>query len=176
MAEEGKGVALAILGVVAVIAVVGLVLLFKGATGKMSEGGSGDPKVYTRQSEIGHSSGAADVENPYYGYEYETYAGNTQSRYGTGKAYSPGGAWDQSGVYGARSFDAASEPGANSAPMIEEYTTQAPTYKRAPQSIPSGQNDACGGCPYGSYCVPDPNDRPSHWEDVPGYPGCGTIG
>jgi hypothetical protein len=31
--EEGKGVALAILGVVAVIAVVGLVLLFKGGTG-----------------------------------------------------------------------------------------------------------------------------------------------
>jgi len=31
MAEEGKGVAMAILGIVAVIAVVGLVLLFKGA-------------------------------------------------------------------------------------------------------------------------------------------------
>ena len=36
MAEEGKGVALAILGVVAVIAVVGLVLLFTGATAKVS--------------------------------------------------------------------------------------------------------------------------------------------
>jgi hypothetical protein len=34
MAEEGKGLAMAILGIVAVIAVVGLVLLFKGATGK----------------------------------------------------------------------------------------------------------------------------------------------
>ncbi len=34
MAEEGKGVALAILGIVAVIAVVGLVLLFTGSTGK----------------------------------------------------------------------------------------------------------------------------------------------
>ncbi len=34
MAEEGKGVALAILGVVAIIAVVGLVLLFSGAVGK----------------------------------------------------------------------------------------------------------------------------------------------
>jgi hypothetical protein len=32
MAEEGKGVALAILGIVAVIAVVGLILLFKGAS------------------------------------------------------------------------------------------------------------------------------------------------
>ena len=35
---EGKGIALAILGVVAVIAVVGLVLLFTGATGKVSLG------------------------------------------------------------------------------------------------------------------------------------------
>ncbi len=34
MAEEGKGVALVILGVVAIIAVVGLVLLFSNATGK----------------------------------------------------------------------------------------------------------------------------------------------
>jgi len=34
MAEEGKGLAMVILGIVAVIAVVGLVLLFKGATGK----------------------------------------------------------------------------------------------------------------------------------------------
>jgi hypothetical protein len=38
MAEEGKGAALAILGVVAVIAVVGLVLLFKGGTGKVTYG------------------------------------------------------------------------------------------------------------------------------------------
>ena len=34
MAQEGKGIALAILGIVAVIAVVGLVLLFTGVTGK----------------------------------------------------------------------------------------------------------------------------------------------
>jgi hypothetical protein len=39
MAEEGKGVAMAILGIVAVIAVVGLVLLFTGATGKGLYGG-----------------------------------------------------------------------------------------------------------------------------------------
>ena len=39
MAEEGKGVALAILGIVAVIAVVGLVLLFTNATGKGIYGG-----------------------------------------------------------------------------------------------------------------------------------------
>ncbi len=39
MAEEGKGVALAILGIVAVIAVVGLIMLFTGATGKFAAGG-----------------------------------------------------------------------------------------------------------------------------------------
>ena len=39
MAEEGKGVAMAILGIVAVIAVVGLVLLFNGASGKGVYGG-----------------------------------------------------------------------------------------------------------------------------------------
>jgi hypothetical protein len=38
MAEESKGVALAILGIVAVIAVVGLVLLFSGAAAKVSLG------------------------------------------------------------------------------------------------------------------------------------------
>jgi hypothetical protein len=39
MAEEGKGIALVILGIVAVIAVVGLVLLFKSATGMGLYGG-----------------------------------------------------------------------------------------------------------------------------------------
>lgn len=38
--EEGKGVAMAILGIVAVIAVVGLILLFTGATGNGSYGGA----------------------------------------------------------------------------------------------------------------------------------------
>lgn len=35
MAEEGKGIATAILGVVAIIAVIGLILLFKGSAGKV---------------------------------------------------------------------------------------------------------------------------------------------
>ena len=38
MADEGRGIALAILGIVAVIAVVGLVLLFKGGTGQIYGG------------------------------------------------------------------------------------------------------------------------------------------
>jgi len=44
MADEGRGVAFAILGIVAVIAVVGLVLLFTGATGKVAS--YGQPNVY----------------------------------------------------------------------------------------------------------------------------------
>jgi len=47
MADEGKGVAYAILGIVAVIAVVGLVLLFKGASGNVALQASSDlAKVY----------------------------------------------------------------------------------------------------------------------------------
>ncbi len=36
MAEEGKGIALAILGIIVIIAVAGMVLLFKGGTGQAS--------------------------------------------------------------------------------------------------------------------------------------------
>ncbi len=43
MADEGKGIAFAILGIVAVIAVVGLVLLFKGGTGGVAYN---QPKIY----------------------------------------------------------------------------------------------------------------------------------
>lgn len=46
MAEEGRGVALAILGIVAVIAVVGLVLLFKGGTTGKVAGTTAGAKVY----------------------------------------------------------------------------------------------------------------------------------
>jgi len=53
--SEGKGVALAILGVVALIAVVGLVMLFNGSTGKVVVGniyssgyGAPAPHIYGR--------------------------------------------------------------------------------------------------------------------------------
>ena len=178
MAEEGKGVALAILGIVAVIAVVGLIMLFTGATGKYATGGPGDPKVYTRQSAEGYAGGAANVENPYYDYVYETYGGISEGRYATGKGSdgfsSAGGAWDPSNVYGETPFDAASQPGAYAGPDIYG-TTQAPTSKRSPASIPSGQNDACGGCPYGSHCDLDTRGWPSGADGVPGYPGCFVI-
>lgn len=174
MAEEGKGVALAILGIVAVIAVVGLILLFTGATGKYV-GSSVDPKLYTRESIAGVAGGAANVENPYYDYTYETYGGVSESRYATGKGddqfSSAGGAWNPAQVYGETPFDAASQPGAYAGPDAR----YAPTYKRAPSSIPSGQNDPCGGCPYGSFCSPDPREVPSKASAVPGYPGCYVI-
>ncbi|MEM4239993.1 MAG: hypothetical protein QXM31_00835 [Candidatus Woesearchaeota archaeon] len=175
MAEEGRGVALAILGIVAVIAVVGLVLLFTGATGKVSEGGIGYPKIYTRQSEIGVASGRADVENPYYGYEYETYGGVTQSREATSQYIAAGGAWDPTKVYGDATWEAATEPGVGAAPNIME-TTQAPTWKRAPSHIPSGQSDVCGNCPYGSQCIASSNAVPTGARAVAGYPGCYVLG
>lgn len=175
MAEEGRGVALAILGIVAVIAVVGLVLLFTGATGKMSGGGINNPKLYTRESQIGVAGGAANLENPYYGYEYETYGGVTDSRSATGKKIATGGAWDASGVYGETPYDAATEPGVGAAPSLYD-TTQSPTVKRAPSSIISGQSDICGNCPYGSMCYPDPRQVPSTAEPVSGYPGCYVVG
>jgi hypothetical protein len=178
MAEEGRGVALAILGIVAVIAVVGLVLLFTGATGKFSSGATGLPKIYTRQSEVGVAAGPADVENPYYGYEYETYGGVTQSREATSQYIAAGGAWDPALVYGDGTWDASTEPGVGAAPNIME-TTQSPTWKRAPSHIPAGQSDVCGSCPYGSACIASDRAVPSGAEPVSGYPGCyvmtGTV-
>lgn len=78
---EGKGVALAILGVVAVIAVVGLILLFTGATGKVAYSTAGaklygggelahgldqyrDPQGFVRDSTN------RIYEGPLYGYMY----------------------------------------------------------------------------------------------------------
>lgn len=174
MADEGRGVALAILGIVAVIAVVGLVLLFTGATGKFSSGSIGNPKIYTRQSEIGVAAGPANVENPYYGYEYETYGGVTQSREAIAKYIAAGGAWDPTLVYGDATWEAATEPGVGAAPSIMG-TTQAPTTKRAPTSIPSGQSDVCGNCPYGSVCIASARAVPTNAVPVAGYPGCYVV-
>jgi hypothetical protein len=172
MAEEGRGVALAILGIVAVIAVVGLVLLFTGATGKLVS--PGVAKLYTRQSEIGVAAGPANVENPYYGYEYETYGGVAQSREATSQYIAAGGAWDPALVYGDGTWDAATEPGVGAAPSLYD-TTQAPTTKRAPSHIPTGQSDVCGTCPYGSMCIASARAVPTGAEPVSGYPGCYVV-
>ncbi len=174
MAEEGKGVAMAILGIVAVIAVVGLVLLFTGATGKWVIGGSGNPNLYTRQSMIDYAAGPADVENPYYGFDYENYQGVYQSRYAVGDRDASGGAWDPSNVHGEDPYAAATEPGdvpyAGSDPYFYQISED-----RAPSSIASDDNSPCGFCPKGSICQPNERRVASNWEPVAGYPGCYTI-
>jgi len=149
MAEENKGVALAILGVVAVIAVVGLVLLFtRITTGGVSAPHSYGDAVYTRQS-------IATIDDPeaYSGYEYETYL----NRPGVGVYYTGGAGED---VYGEVKQPKVLEPGF--------------TYKRAPASIPSGQICATGEvCPRGTFCIEDPRQAPSEsWSRVPGTEAC----
>jgi len=69
MAEEGKGVALAILGVVALIAVVGLVLLFKGATGNVVAYDPiyGSDKLYGGWDRVQENAPRGDVGHPYQG-------------------------------------------------------------------------------------------------------------
>ncbi len=176
MAEEGKGVAMAILGIVAVIAVVGLVLLFTGATGDFSGGGSGMAKLYTRQS----NALRADVEDPYYGFTYETYQGEALSRQATGKYGSPGGAWDTANVHGEKPYGAATQPG--DVPYAPDpykeygyaYTVQE-AEDRSPRSIASDDNSPCGFCPKGSFCQPDPRRTREGWRAVAGYPGCYAI-
>lgn len=173
MAEEGKGIAMAILGIVAVIAVVGLVLLFTGATGKFAGGGINNAKLYTRQSMIDVASGPADVENPYYGFDYETYQGVALSRQATGKYGSAGGAWDQSNVHGETPYDAATEP---SGYAYDNYYQVQIAENRAPSSIASDDNSACGFCPKGSTCQLDSRRVPESWMAVSGYPGCWVVG
>jgi hypothetical protein len=174
MAEEGKGIALAILGIVAVIAVVGLVLLFTGATGKFAGGGTMDPKLYTRQS----NALVADVEDPYYGFEYETYAGESLNRQGTGKYTSAGGAWDPGNVHGESPYDASGEPGIYAPDPYMQYGyaySVQESEDRAPRSIASDDNSPCGFCPKGSFCQLDTRRVPSNAESVSGYPGCWVI-
>ena len=97
MAEEGKGVALAILGIVALIAVVGLILLFSGRlTGKVANsdvyGGVGASKVYggwdnaqvnAPRGSVGEPNEGSWVKGVPQTWEGQTVAvvGGSQSRY-----------------------------------------------------------------------------------------------
>jgi hypothetical protein len=174
MAEEGKGVALAILGVVAVIAVVGLVLLFTGTTGGWSMGGPGNAKLYTRQSMIDYAAGPADVENPYYAFDYENYQGVSLSRQATGKYTSAGGAWNPANVHGESPYGASTEPGDVPYAGTDPYTYQI-AENRAPYSFTSDDGSACGFCPKGSVCQMNERRVPANWRPVAGYPNCYTI-
>lgn len=163
MAEEGRGVALAILGIVAVIAVVGLVLLFTGATGRFVQPTAA--KLYTRQSIL-------EKQGAYPDYVWETYGGETEQRVAVGDRTAGGGNWGA--VYGEADWQAARESGENAGPDIPG--AQAPTYKRAPSHITSDDNSPCGFCPEGSTCQVDPRRVPETWEPVAGYPGCYVVG
>jgi hypothetical protein len=147
MAEEGKGVALAILGIVAVIAVVGLVLLFKGATGKFVQ--PGIAKVYGGDQPF---AVGLDPTNPdvYGDYDYENWD-NRRNQF-----IAAGGAWDQ--VYGDGSYVASSEDGRTGVVAPSLYgTTQQPTLKRSEQNIPTRlSSKPCDVCPARATCELDP--------------------
>jgi hypothetical protein len=154
MAEEGKGIALAILGIVAVIAVVGLVLLFRGATGQFAAQG----KVYggaLRGEEFpylddrgtgGFPSTAGSPDAIYYpeGFPGSEAAGAIETQ-------------DEAGFYG------------------ETIANERETYGRQPYYVPSGQMCAAGPdkpgfrCPQGTTCIADPDMAESgNWEQVMG--------
>ena len=157
MAEEGKGVALAILGIVAVIAVVGLILLFTGATAKVS---APFEKTY---------GGVNRYEE--YPYLVDRTTGGMADTAGTPDA-----------IYYPAGFMGAEEPN----PVMDEEhqqmyaasmsgTNSPRTAGRQPYYIPSGQicSEASGEpgfrCPQNTYCIPDPSEADSAgWQQVVG--------
>jgi hypothetical protein len=156
MAEEGKGVALAILGIVAVIAVVGLILLFTGATGNASMGIS---KTY---------GGVNRYED--FPYLVDRTTGGMASTAGNPDAiYYPEGFYDS-----------------ESAPMIQQQADagfygetvgyQSRTQNRQPYYVPSGQfcaSDNSPGfrCANGATCIEDMGEAESgNWVAAPAHP------
>ena len=141
MADEGKGVAMAILGIVAVIAVVGLVLLFTGATGKISYG---QPKVY--------GGVHAGEEFPYL--TDRSAGGYPQTAGQPDAVYYPQGFYTEKPVGVALQEDA--PPYGTSASGTAGYTS----FGRQPYFVPSGQLcwDESGQpgfrCPQGTTCIP----------------------
>ncbi len=155
MAEEGRGVALAILGIIAVIAVVGLVLLFTGATGKVSApskiyGGAlrGEEFPYlTDRTTGGHYSTASDPP--------------------LDAGYMPAGAYAEKPV----PLELQEDAGFYGETIAGERLTS----NRQPYYVPSGQicptPDGTPGfrCPQNTYCIPDPSEvEGTNWEYVVG--------
>ncbi len=141
MAEEGRGIALAILGIVAVIAVVGLVLLFTGATGKMAFPGLA--KVY----------GGVN-----YGQEFpylvdRSAGGYPQTAGNPDAIYYPQGFYTEKPV--GVELQQNAPPYASSASGTRSFTA----YQRQPGFVPSGQDcfEADGSvgfrCPQGATCI-----------------------
>lgn len=158
MAEEGKGIAMAILGIVAVIAVVGLVLLFTGATGKFS---ASFPKVY--------GGVHAGEEFPYL---TDRSAGGYPQTAGVPDAiYYPPGYYTEKPVGIELQQDA---PFYGSSPSgTDAYTT----YNRQPYYVPSGQDcwDDSGmpgfRCPQYTTCIPNMKlSESGGWIPAPEHP------
>jgi hypothetical protein len=120
MAEQ-KGVAMAILGIVALIAVVGLVMLFSGATGKSVNPSYGD-KLY----------GGDLTRGPMYEDGFVRYSTN---RLTSGPLYGY--------MYGDEDFRARNQDTGNASAPYGEYDTD---YKRTPPIL----NNPCPFPPYSS--------------------------
>ncbi len=136
MAEEGKGVAMAILGIVAVIAVVGLVLLFTGATGKVS---APYQKLY----------GGVNYGEQY-PYLVDRTAGGFFNTAGTPDSiiYEEGALGSEAGQMVARQ-DEVENPA-----FAFRYTTE-----RSARNTPAYNVDPCVECSgQGEYCIVDPSE------------------
>ena len=159
MMEEGKGVAVAILGIVAVLAVSGLVLLYTGATGNFYM--SAAPKVYGGVN--------AGQEFPYL--VDRSMGGYPQTAGRPDAIYYPQGYYTEKPVGVALQQDAI--PYGTSASGANSYTS----FQRQPYFVPSGQLCAAGGempgfrCPQGTTCVANLKEAESGgWIPAPEYP------
>lgn len=147
---------MAILGVVAVIAVVGLVLLFTGATGKVT----------------------APYQKVYGGVHYGEEFPYLSSRSTGGYASTPGAV---DAVYYPLGFYT-EEPGVELQQTAEKYgqsvrgTDSFTTHNRQPYYTPSGQICAYGDtpgfrCPQGTTCIEDMGEAGSgNWVPAPRHP------
>ncbi len=159
MAEEGRGIALAILGIVAVIAVVGLVLLFTGASGGVAY--PGIAKVYG---------------GVHYGEEFPYLTDRTQGGFPQ-TAGNPDAIYYPTGFYEEKPVGVALQEDAplygTSASGTREYTS----FQRQPYFVPSGQDcfEADGSvgfrCPQGTSCITNRHIADSGgWVPAPQHP------
>jgi hypothetical protein len=159
MAEEGRGVALAILGVVAVIAVVGLVLLFRGGTGELTF--PGIPKVY----------GGVHVGEEFPYLTDRSSGGYPQTAGVPDAVYYPQGFYTEKPVGIQLQQDA--PPYASSESGTNSYSS----FGRQPYFVPSGQNcwdenNQMGfRCQQGATCIPNMRIAESGgWVPAPAHP------
>ena len=165
MAEEGKGIAFAILGIVAVIAVVGLVLLFKGATGKAINYAYGVDKVY----------GGIN-----YGQEFPYLIDRTSGGFPSAAGNPPAadGNFVPPGFYMEKPVPVELEENMPPQGSSDSGTRSRISFQRQPGFVPSGQICAAapGGetglrCPQGTLCIPNYQElQGGQWIPAPSYP------